>query len=253
MVRGYITKNLGREARLGLILGVILGLLMLLWAGVSTRDILIARPGEDHAFDWFVVIVFGPLGLAFLTVAACSSVRLWKLDRHKDLVALDRYGDRDKLLRQIEDELEDRRGIVRVGRTLRSFDLNRDTSELSNVEVLLTPSWVVSFPAADRVQFLRVDDIVWAYREGEAVMAADRHGVRLRLVGEEGPLRHVLAEILLRVPWALSHHDDDTERKWTSNSQQIVTEVDVRRREIMARRPPASVPSPDPDKSERTG
>jgi hypothetical protein len=249
MKKSYITKQLGREARMGLIVGLILGLPILLWAGYSACNILFEPDTRNQRLDWFFLVWFGGLGLVFLVVAGWSIYRLWNLGRHKDLRALDRYGDRDELLEQIEEELEDRRDVVRVGRTLRSFDLNRDTSELSNVEVLLTPSWVVSFPSATRVQFLRVDDIVWAYRQDEAVMAADRHGVRLRLVGEEGPLRHVLTEILLRVPWALSHHDDATERKWTTNSQQIVTEVDLRRREIQERWPRLSYPSEDADKT----
>jgi hypothetical protein len=42
----------------------------------------------------------------------------------------------------------------------------------------------------------------------------------------------LLAEILVRVPWALDHFDAETDRTWQENRQAIVTQVEQRRQTI---------------------
>jgi hypothetical protein len=52
----------------------------------------------------------------------------------------------------------------------------------------------------------------------------------------------LLAEVLTRVPWALSHFDPETEKTWTEKRQQIIAQVVQLREQVRSPSLDASEP-----------
>jgi hypothetical protein len=181
------------------------------------------------------------------------AVRHWRLDAHPDVIALGRFGPPLEVLDAIDAELADKSRVVRLGSARRSFqlDLGAGLRPLEG-EVLLTPAWFVYLPDEDKFQLgiLRLDRLVWVYRAeahllillygalpaaslpAAAAVLVDRDGLTVQVPGTEEGVTRLLAEVWHRVPWALQQYDEQTERTWANNREQIVAAVDQRREQI---------------------
>jgi hypothetical protein len=245
MRAGFIRRQLRRRPRtlvlLGVFFTVVFGPCALGLLGVFGH-----RAGARDESVFFLVLF---VGLAI--VGPCLLVwglRDWsRLDRHPDLVALSRYGPPDNVVSAIDAELADEEQVVRLGQVLKSFHLSHvlEGRELAG-EVLLTPSWLVCLYSEDgrRLACLRLDSIVWVFREPTSFRAGpglelpyqavvlDRHGARLEIPGTAAGVSRLLAEVLSRVPWALDRFDEATERTWNEDRDQILADVDRRRDQI---------------------
>jgi hypothetical protein len=93
---------------------------------------------------------------------------------------------------------------------------------------------------------MRLDRVVWAYRtatsSGAAALAAalglapagsvylhDRHDYQLEIPGTEQGLTRLMAEVIARIPWALTHFAEASARRWRDNREQVVAEAGRRR------------------------
>ncbi len=238
MGRVSIKRQLGRPYRLYMVFAfLLLGPISLIFV-LLIWDFL-SNPGKY----WRPAGFFGIIWVILCSVVLIAVRRLVQMDRHPDLISLARYGALEELLPQIETELADPSQTVQIGQMPRSFKLElelmqRKTDELSDAEVWITRSWLIYMVREGlRMQFFRLDSLILVYPEGSNVILADRFGVRLAIAGREGGRARLLAEILTRVPWALNRFDPETEKSWTESRQQIVAEVELRRRSFQQERP----------------
>ena len=184
---------------------------------------LIERPVIDGGH-----IAVASIWLVLFGILAFSAWYLFWPEHHPDLKALARYGNVKVLLPQIEDELADVSQAVCIGAMPRSLWLTR--GELGEAAIWITSSWLVRMAnSATQMQFFRLDSLIFAYPEGNKVILADCYGVRLEVTGTESGRARLLAEILTRVPWALSRFDPVLEKTWKEKRQEIIAEVDQRR------------------------
>lgn len=172
--------------------------------------------------------------IVFLPFAALLAFLIWRLASlrgwHPDLLALARYGDQQELLTQIEAELDDPSRVATFGEA-KSFQLL--PRELGDAEVWITASWLIYLSGGgNRMTVFRLADLVLVYPEEDHVILADRYGVRLQIAGSEGGRARLLAEILIRVPWALDHFDPEMEKTWNENPQGIIAQVEKRRQDL---------------------
>src|SRR5207249_1661667 len=143
-----------------------------------------------------------------------------------------------QVVHAIEAELSDAEHLVRLGDS--RISCNSDFTG----EIVLTPSWLICTRAEAtswwyfrvtgredmRLHVMRLDSIVWMYRVGEtsvpvpaemkvhgAVILFDRTGGRLEIPGANLGLAQLMAELITRLPWALTRFDEETERAWRDN------------------------------------
>jgi hypothetical protein len=191
---------------------------------------------------WFLIcLLFGIAILCLLGVVVLGAWRLFRIDQHLDVQALARYGPPREVVAAIDAELAEGKQVTRVGQGLRSFQVPV-RNELGYNEVYLTPSWLVHFsgPELSHVQVFHLDSLILAGRRGDRVVLADRHGVEAEIPGTDTGLTRLLAEILVRVPWALNRFDEETERTWRDDRDQIIAAVDRQRQDIRKPSPPPS-------------
>lgn len=171
--------------------------------------------------------------VAMLLVCALVGWNLYRFDEHPDLQALARYGPPQEVVDVIDAELSDSQQVTRIGKGLRSFQMQVE-NDLGFDEIYLTPSWLVYFsgPDLDQFQVFHLDSLILVGRRDKQVVLIDRHGIEAKITGTYAGLTRLLAEILARVPWALSHFDEETERTWRDNRDQIITAVDRKRQGI---------------------
>ena len=169
---------------------------LLLWSTVTE---LPRRPTNRGVTE---LVSGGVIWLALLGVIVLSGWRLlWPLS-HPDLIALGRYGDVESLESQIEEELNDPAQAVCIGQM--PIPLMLTWGELRGSAIWITSSWLVYMKNAfTRMDFIRLDSLVLAYPEGNKVILADCHGVRVHVAGSESGRARLLAEVLVRVPWVL--------------------------------------------------
>lgn len=240
MARYSIRRQLGRHHRLILASSLLLVPLM----AVLTYQVLGNRRPPWNWSPWELVSVVAMWPL-WLGVNLFSLWRLCTLDRHSDLQALARYGLVPDLVAEIETELADPTQVAQVGWVFRSFqlqDLQESglvkpfqlyAGELGDTEVWLTPSWFIWVVVrGTRMHFFRMDSIVAVFRQGLAVVLIDQHGVRVTIPGTDAGVTRLLAEVLVRVPWALSHFDEKMEKTMKENPTQVIAEVEFRRQQI---------------------
>lgn len=193
---------------------------------------------DNPAKHWIPAASIGLFWLILFGIVLVSFWRLVHMDRHPDLIALARYGVPDELLPQMEAELADPSQAVRIELTPGGFQL---TFEVIKADVYLTRSWLIHinreglwmhFLQLDRMHFLRLDRLVLVYREDRKMILADSFGVRHVISGSEAGRVRLMAEILVRVPWALNRFDPEIEKTWTEDRQAIVAQVEKRRRTL---------------------
>jgi hypothetical protein len=187
---------------------------------------------------FFLGGLFQLFGLGLMAVGCWNWTRL---DRHPDFQALARYGPPREVIAAIDAELAEPGQVRRLGKGAGSLQWGANADLVFN-EVYLTRSWLISLAGTDwtRLKVFRLDSLVVACRrEGHAVLV-DRHGVRARVPGTDAGLTRLLAEILVRVPWALNRFDEEAERAWQDNRDQVIAAVDRKRQEIRKSSPPPS-------------
>jgi hypothetical protein len=246
MKAGFIRRHLRRRPRSLLLWGLLLVLLIGTSIAVMLAGLALRGDRADAGF-FYVLGLFAAL-LAVGVALIGWSVRLWRrLDRHPSVLALARYGPPGEVVTAIDAELAGPKQVLRIGRRLRSFRLDLGGARDLYGEVLLTPSWLVCLgdEGQDLVGVQQLESVVWAYRAAdpspaallslgrcEAAVIVDRHGVGLRIPGTEAGVTRLLAEILTRVPWALSRFDEETQRAWNDDRERIIADVDRRRDQI---------------------
>lgn len=249
MKRSFLTRQLGRRPRRLLIVGVIF---TLVFSAAAALVVIGHFRGRWHIADMPRVaqlLLFSALGMTGVGLVVWSVRSLRRLPWHPDVLALRRYGRPEMLIPEIDAELADPAKVVRIGRALKSFALvlNPRSGEVAG-EVIFTPGWLVCVSGEDgsRVHVLRLDRVVWAYRTatspGAAALAAalglapagsvylhDRHDYLLEIPGTEQGLTRLMAEVIARIPWALTRFDEAVARRWRDDREQVIAEAESRR------------------------
>jgi hypothetical protein len=229
MARLSVRWLLERQSVYFLIIGVCLAI-PLVWLEIEAIWAL-----EFHIS--FSGLLFLPIGIGvFFAICLLRLIGnalgnlLW-LNHHSCLKGLSRYGPVKPLVDEIERELADGSGVVRIGTTAQSLQLFGDLdTALHDAEVWLTPSWLIYIPSQGTdLVFFRFDSLVSSHHDGMTLNLFDRFEVRWQIPGTVDGLTHLAAEILVRVPWVLSRFDAETERRWNENRQEVLAEVDQRR------------------------
>jgi hypothetical protein len=211
----------------------------ILLGSVVALPLLVSLALFGFRVNAWLAILFCATCLAWIGGACYSIWQLWHLNGHRDLQLLARYGPLSDLLAELQKELANRKLVKKIG-GVRSFHLADLGDPLTNTEVWLTPSWLICMNAnGTRMQFFRLDHIVAAYRDGPAVLVIDHLNVRARIPGNDADVTRLLAEILVRVPWALNHFDEQAEQGWKENRTDLIAQVEQRRREIQQKEAPS--------------
>jgi len=211
------------------------------WLGVAWDG----KNQDARAWPWIALWICVWAG--WLGGIVYARGRLARMDLHPDILALARYGDPTLLASQIDEELADSKQVKKIGSRQRSFQLTSGLGgDLDSDEVWLTPHWLIHLhKGGSRLHCFRLDRVVWAYRKQARIQIVDSLGESSTIFGSEGGLGRVLAEILVRVPWALSRLDADTEKIWKENRQEFLAQVEQRRQAVQQGKPsdPAILPS----------
>jgi len=228
MARLSVRWLLARQSVYILILGacvsgatLLAGLCILCWEHLSDGCGLFLPPLALGIF--LTILLFRLIGNALWN--------MFRLNQHPCLQQLNRYGPVEPLLDQIDLELANGSGVVRIGSAAQSGQLFGDPGPaLHDAEVWLTLSWLIYIPSqGTELVFFRFDSLVSAQHDGMTLNLLDRFEVRWQIPGTVDGLTHLAAEILVRVPWVLSRFDAETERRWNENRQEVIAEVDQRR------------------------
>lgn len=227
MLRYSVKWQLGWQYWAVVVIGPVFFVFLL---GLAYEHAITFREGIKAREVWS--LAFLTCCLIVLLVVGYSAWRLWSLDRHPDLRALARYGSLPDLLADLNRELNDNTKLTIVPCPIHFLDLP-SMKRTADAEVWLTPSWLVWVTTAQtRIEFMRLDSIVAVCRDRLAVVLVDHFNVHLRVPGKEEEVSRLLAEVLVRVPWALDHFDEKTEQTLKANPTQTIAEVDMRRRQI---------------------
>jgi hypothetical protein len=244
MRAGFIRRQLRQAPILHLVTGLIvmtvftpclLGMALQVFRGVPASHFLMPQ------------LIFSGVWVFAMGVATWGGWQLYHLDDHPDWRALARYGPPWQVAEAIDAELANPEHVARIGERIRSLrPITQRTMELNCCQVLLTPSWLIYLwgGPSRRVAVQRVQDLVVVHRTdtrvndkygrlipGLLATCIDRHNVRLDVVGTEEGVGRLLAQVLMRVPWALDRFDASTERTLRENPEQIIAELDRRRDE----------------------
>jgi hypothetical protein len=225
--------------RLVLVLGILIALPALACMGAAF-DAALNKKDRDAQFVGFLMLA---IGLAAIIVIAWAAWALLHLDRNRDVRQLTRFGDPLTVLAGIDAELSDLRHLFAIGYPQKIFSLRLGMPELHGpAALLLTRSWLVYTWGSwgHRFSCLQLADLVVVYRAEATILNApvasaifiDRDNVKIEVPGGVAPITRLLAEVLLRVPWALNRFDPATERTWQENREQIIAEADVRRQKM---------------------
>ncbi len=252
MKSGFIKRQLGRRPRKLIIAGAIFAVLFSPSLYLLFRLLTAGNTGRPPLQ---MVLVFLGVELFSLGLVVFGVVLLRRRDRHPDILALGRYGPPAEVVAAIDAELADPAQVVRIGKVLKSFSVvvAPEKGEVAG-ELLFTPSWLVCLTGEEgsRLHALRLADIVWVYRRESPPLAAaigleppgrvvlcDRHGYELTVPGVGQALARVMAEVISRVPWALTRFDEQTEKTWHDQREQVIAESDRRRQDTSVTDPGA--------------
>jgi hypothetical protein len=193
------------------------------------------------------VCVLGTGGIGLAAYSLWSALTLFA--RHPDVTYLGRYGPPRQVAAAVDAEMADTKNVLQIGYRMRSFRLNASGrgSDYS-AEAYLTPNWIVciSNAEADRLTIFRTEDLVVASRIPAPptsllfrplnphvwVALIDRYGVRVHLPFPEADATRLLAEILGRVPWAVSRFGATAPPVQDVDVGRIVAEATRRREQI---------------------
>jgi hypothetical protein len=236
---GFIMRQLTREAMIGIRVGLLFGLP---FTTVGVLGVMKVLPSHDAAnrigIPYVAVFIF--LGVVFLGGFVYSVCRRFQVGSHPDLLALERYGQLDELLSEIDTEIANTDDVVSFGTQWQALHLwLRHSGDLRNAQVLLTKSWLlclINGHLGCRVHAFRLDSVVVAARTRYTLVVGDSHGVFLDITESEDIIGRMRAELMARVPWAINHFDKAVERTWNKNHERIVAQVNQRRKEMQAKK-----------------
>lgn len=156
-----------------------------------------------------------------------AALRLGDVNRHPIMRALRRFGDPEEIAEQIDHEI------------------NSYHDKLGNIR--LTRNWLVhqhglTFNAA------RLNDVVWMYKHvlktkyyGVVTVAKtysvylwDRHGKCITITAKEKEVDEMLQAIYQRAPWIIVGYDQQLEKQWKKNRDELVSVVDRQRTQVAA-------------------
>jgi len=148
---------------------------------------------------------------------------------HPLVQSIARFGDPDRIAREIDEEVQPELGTVRIG------------------SVLFTSSWMLLGYESNRLSIFNYGELGWVY---ERVI---QHSVNLVPTYQDHllvvhALSAAMAEVRMgkahldeaarelgeRAPWVLIGHNRMRERYWRDRRQQLITEISVHREEILA-------------------
>jgi hypothetical protein len=169
------------------------------------------------------------IGVALIAVAVAERRSL--PGRHPAVLALARYGDPLTIVAAVDAEMAQPTRVVQIGQRGPSLRLSSRGADSYSVVVYVTPDWLVCVRPKERdflgsegedLIIFRLDDLVFASRVPPPsrplasylarpvfqrqvwVALIDRHGAGVDLSFPEADAMRLLAEILGRVPWAVS-------------------------------------------------
>ena len=159
---------------------------------------------------------------------------LWGWRRHPAVLALARYGPPEEVVAAIDRELARSEPVVRFGGAV-----------LTPGRLYLTASWLVYLPRdGDWFNCLRLSSIVRAFSAPSALRTPlvrgqspaqavfeDCNGNGFAVPETEAGVARLLAEVIARVPWALSHFDEDAGAS-TSQAHEEIVAADPRGEQI---------------------
>ncbi len=269
--RGFVYRLLARWPVRYLGCGVSLSALGLFLGLLAVLDLVKAVRGQTLSEgDLIFALVLSLPGLAGLVLIVLALRELTRSpDRHPAVLALGRYGDPRQIVAAVDAEMVYPPEVVRIGHRPRSFAYApTGEGDTYTAEAYLTRSWLVCLTGSerdeqtlfrsdgDRLTIFRLEDIVLASRVStpstpvlfapvrryDWVAVIDRHGVRLDMPFREADAVRLLAEVVARVPWALSRFDPESPAARQADLGHFVAEAERRREEfrLTGRTPPTS-------------
>jgi hypothetical protein len=231
-----LRKRLRFVPRLVLVLGILVALPSLACMGAAIDATLTKHDKDAH----FVGLLMLGIGGGAVAVIGWAAWALLHPERNRDVRQLVRFGEPLRVLEEIDEELQDLRHLFSIGYPRKSFSLRISMPELHGpAAILLTRSWLVYSWGSwgHRVSCQRLADLVLVYRADAKILNApvasaifvDRDDVKIEVPGSVEAITRLLAEVLVRVPWALNHFDSATERAWQQDRGAIIAEVDRQR------------------------
>ncbi len=170
------------------------------------------------------------IGAAILTLILCAVLGITVLRRtldplsHPIMRGLAVYGNPELVAAQVE------------------MEIDPTAPKLGSAWV--TQTWLIDSHLF-KLNVMRINDIVWIYKHvtthrtyGIAVsktfsaMVCDRNGKRISIQAKEAKVDELLHSLQARAPFALTGYDYDIEKLWRKNRQELVNEVDRRKRQV---------------------
>lgn len=161
-----------------------------------------------------------PAFILFVIGAIIASIRTGNPLRNPTLKALDRFGEVEDVMDEVDAEME--------------------AKHLTIGGVHLLQNWVV-LSSATRLQATKYTDVVWFYKQiianrvlgipvkqSFAAVLFDRHAVKLVFTGKEAEVDEFLAELGRRAPWAVKGFTEEKEEAWKNDPEAFISRVEER-------------------------
>lgn len=161
-----------------------------------------------------------PVFILFLVGAIVASIRTGNPLHNPTLKALNRFGEMEDVMDEVDAEMEAEHLTVGSGHLLQN--------------------WLV-LSSATRLQATKYADVVWFYKQvianrvlgipvkqTFAAILHDRHSTRLVFTGKEAEVDEFLAELGRRAPWAVKGFTEDKEEAWKNDPEAFISRVDER-------------------------
>lgn len=247
----------GRRTR-AIVTGALLAIVGIGAGVVVALDPVFSRsPRTDQVVSFALPFLPGALAIGVVVRKLVEMfVPLW---RQPAGVALWRHGEPQQVLADVNAEMGATTGVIWIGGRSMSNGFSPDYPYSPySAEVYLTPSWLVCFVGirVDRLAVFRLADVVsvarirppwkhlltYPFDRHTWVTVLDRHGVRLNMLLVTASATRLLAEVLARVPWAVSHFGAATPHDADADLSRFIAEVDRRREElrVTGQTPPTS-------------
>ena len=145
--------------------------------------------------------------------------QLVKLEYHPLIKEISKYGSLDRLLPQLELEIQ--------------------KVEMSFGRILMTPSWLVHVGLL-QTNVVPLAEIVWMYGKVESYQYGKSYCVVLysrskrlfQAITNENQMPEILEALSRKVPWAASGYGPQLIRMWKSNRAEFIKQIDKRKADI---------------------
>lgn len=156
MYQGYILKEIRRKTMNMLGVGIIFLILPIFMFMVA-----IGPRASNIKKELLLVCIFSVFFLVGIIILVLSINKLQNLDNHPALLSLKPFGDPLQIVKQIEQELTSQE-VQKFGRELQTFQLGK-TGEPGVGPSYITKNWLVFCDLVKPFQFLRLDELIWAF------------------------------------------------------------------------------------------